>query len=163
MQIRLCCHSWTLGQHCTVTLTYLFDSIQFKPSLENKKSTAHDLCLLNSVTRWIDFFFIWPFSIMKICLRSIKLCQSRFKTMAYKNCQRHLQFWQSCNILPDLVTLDSLTTLSRHLKLVNLTGYESPIITLGLRTVVVISFEPIFSWFKPILLSCHFNQKGPSR
>ena len=34
------------------------------------------------VTRWIDCIFkIWPFSINKICLLSLKLCQSRFKIM----------------------------------------------------------------------------------
>ena len=34
------------------------------------------------VTRWIDCIFkIWPFSTKKICLLSLKLCQSRFKIM----------------------------------------------------------------------------------
>ena len=65
-----------------------------------------------SMTRWQDYFSnFWPFTTMKVC-HWRNVCKSRRtimpNTKPSKDCQRVLKYWQSGEILANLVTLSKM-------------------------------------------------------
>ena len=70
------------------------------------------------LTKWLgNFFYIWPFKTMKICLGKktfTKLGSNVFQTQnkPWKYCRKSLKFCQSAEILSNLVTLNAHYLLS---------------------------------------------------
>ena len=60
-----------------------------------------------SVTRWLNYLFnIWPFTAMKVCTISKKICQNIFKVQKNLKIAKDIsKFAHSSKISPNLVTL----------------------------------------------------------
>ena len=68
------------------------------------------LCVCRSVTRWLDFCYIWPLAAMKICPMAYKVFRRKLKILpktkwTHSKWPKFLTLHQSGEFLPNLVTL----------------------------------------------------------